>query len=81
MEVPFSQQEIDAIEQLALMCDVSSQKVVIQAIRMYQMYKMNQIQLVFPRVISGCGYTAVEDNEEVVGPGCEESPEPEVSPI
>ena len=65
MEVPFSQQEIDAITQMGLMMDVSPQQVIIQSIRMYQLYKMGKIQLVFPRVISGCSYTLVDEPVEV----------------
>jgi hypothetical protein len=61
MEVPFSQQEIDAIKQLAQMMDVSPHQVIIQAVRMYQLYKMGKVQLLFPRVISGCSYEVVED--------------------
>jgi hypothetical protein len=70
MEVPFSQQEIDAINQMAQMMEVSPQQVIIQSIRMYQLYKMNHIQLVFPRVISGCTYEVIE-----------EPTEPEVAPV
>ena len=62
MEVPFSQQEIDAIVQMGKMLDVSPQQVIIQSIRMYQLYKMGKVQLLFPRVISGCSYEVVEDS-------------------
>lgn len=52
MNVTFNPAEEIAIQQIAKMMDISPEKVVIQAIRMYQLWKMNKIQLIWPKVIN-----------------------------
>ena len=58
MNVSFSQQEEMAIKQLAQILDISEESVVIQSLRMYQLWKMNKIQLTWPKVVLGKLYEA-----------------------
>ena len=58
MNVNFSPQEEIAIKQMAQMDDLSEEKIVIQAIRMYQLWKMNRIKLIWPKVIEHKLYEA-----------------------
>ena len=58
MNVSFSQQEKMAIKQLAQILDISEESVVIQSLRMYQLWKMNKIQLTWPKVVLGKLYEA-----------------------
>jgi len=51
MNVPFSPAETEAINQMAKVSDISPEALVVQAVRMYQLWKMNRIRLIWPRIL------------------------------
>jgi hypothetical protein len=64
MNLPLNTQEEIAVKQIAQQMELSSEAVVIQAIRLYQLWRMNQIKLIWPRVINSKCEDLTEDIQE-----------------
>jgi hypothetical protein len=52
MKIPFSAREISVIEQMAKIMDISPEQVIIQAVRLFQLWKTGKVDMVFPRIVN-----------------------------
>ena len=64
MNLPLNTQEEIAVKQIAQQMELSSEAVVIQAIRLYQLWRMNQIKLIWPRIINSKCEDLPKDTQE-----------------
>jgi hypothetical protein len=58
MNVPFTPQEEIAIKQMAQTADISEEAVVVQAVRLYQLWRVGKIRLSWPKILEHQLYEA-----------------------
>jgi hypothetical protein len=63
MNLEFSPQEQVAIEQLAFRDGTSSEQVVRQAIRLYQLYRLGHINIKWPKPIIDVKWDVITDDQ------------------
>jgi hypothetical protein len=51
MKIPFTTQEKAAIAQLSKIMDIAPEQVVVQSVRLFQLWKMNKIIMSFPSMV------------------------------